>query len=33
VGREEGASGNFYLEIRVGQSAQDPLGWLKPIGK
>ncbi len=34
VGREEeGSPGNLYLEIRVGQQAQDPLGWLKPIGK
>jgi len=34
VGREEeGVSGNLYLEVRVGKNAQDPLGWLKPIGK
>ncbi|MFI5165312.1 MAG: murein hydrolase activator EnvC family protein [Thermoanaerobaculales bacterium] len=34
VGREdEGVLGNLYLEIRVGQNAEDPLGWLKPIGK
>ncbi len=33
AGRGEGASGNLYLEIRVGQNPQDPLGWLKPLGK
>jgi septal ring factor EnvC (AmiA/AmiB activator) len=25
--------GNVYLEIRVGEQAQDPLLWLKPAGK
>jgi septal ring factor EnvC (AmiA/AmiB activator) len=33
AGRGEGQSGNLYLEIRVGQNPQDPLGWLKPLGK
>lgn len=27
------AEGNFYLEIRVGKEAQDPLAWLKPVRK
>ena len=33
VGRGEDGSGSVYLEIRVGQSPQDPLSWLKPVGK
>jgi septal ring factor EnvC (AmiA/AmiB activator) len=33
VGREEGSAGNFYLEMRSGQRAEDPLAWLQPIGK
>jgi septal ring factor EnvC (AmiA/AmiB activator) len=33
VGRDEDDGASVYLEIRVGQSAQDPLGWLKPAGK
>ena len=33
VGRGEGGAGSVYLEIRVGQNAQDPLSWLKPVGK
>ncbi len=33
VGRGEDDTGSVYLEIRVGQSAQDPLSWLKPVGK
>ncbi len=33
VGRGEDGAGSVYLEIRVGQSAQDPLSWLKPVGK
>lgn len=30
LGPEERGSGNFYFEIRVGDTAQNPLGWLKP---
>ncbi|MGD1147465.1 MAG: peptidoglycan DD-metalloendopeptidase family protein [Thermoanaerobaculaceae bacterium] len=33
VGRDEDGGGSVYLEIRVGQQAQDPLTWLKPAGK
>ena len=33
VGRDEDGGGSVYLEIRVGQQAQDPLIWLKPAGK
>ncbi|MFH1176988.1 MAG: peptidoglycan DD-metalloendopeptidase family protein [Acidobacteriota bacterium] len=33
VGRGEDAGAGIYLEIRVGQRPQDPLGWLKPAGK
>jgi septal ring factor EnvC (AmiA/AmiB activator) len=33
VGRGEGGTGSVYLEIRTGQSAQDPLSWLRPVGK
>ena len=33
VGRDEDGGGSIYLEIRVGQQAQDPLIWLKPAGK
>jgi murein hydrolase activator len=33
VGRDEDGNGSVYLEIRVGQSAQDPLSWLQPVGK
>lgn len=33
VGAREDGKGNFYLEIRVGQQARDPVGWLKPLGK
>ncbi len=31
VGRGEDGSGSMYLEIRVGQNAQDPLTWLRPV--
>jgi murein hydrolase activator len=30
VGPEEQVGGNFYLEVRVGDAPQDPLGWLRP---
>ena len=33
VGRDVDGGGSMYLEIRVGQQAQDPLTWLKPAGK
>ncbi len=33
VGRDEEGNASVYLEIRVGQSAQDPLTWLQPAGK
>ena len=33
VGRDDDGGGSVYLEIRVGQEAQDPLVWLKPAGK
>ncbi len=33
VGRDEDGNGSVYLEIRVGQSAQDPMSWLQPVGK
>ncbi len=33
VGRDDDGGGSVYLEIRVGQQAQDPLVWLKPAGK
>ncbi len=33
AGRSEGDGGNLYLEIRVGQRPQNPLAWLKPVGK
>jgi septal ring factor EnvC (AmiA/AmiB activator) len=33
VGRGEDGGGSIYLEIRVGESAQDPLSWLRPIEK
>jgi septal ring factor EnvC (AmiA/AmiB activator) len=33
VGPPEDGKGNFYLEIRVGQEAKDPVAWLKPLGK
>ena len=33
VGRDEDGGASVYLQIRVGQSAQDPLSWLKPAGK
>lgn len=33
LGPAEEGEGNFYLEIRVGKQAQDPLAWLKPVGK
>jgi septal ring factor EnvC (AmiA/AmiB activator) len=33
VGRGDDGNGTLYLEIRTGQSAQDPLSWLKPVGK
>jgi septal ring factor EnvC (AmiA/AmiB activator) len=33
VGRGEDGNGSVYLEIRVGQAAQDPIGWLRPIEK
>jgi murein DD-endopeptidase MepM/ murein hydrolase activator NlpD len=31
VGRGEAGSGSVYLEIRVGQNAEDPVTWLRPI--
>jgi septal ring factor EnvC (AmiA/AmiB activator) len=31
VGRGEDGGGSVYLEIRVGQVAQDPLAWLRPV--
>jgi septal ring factor EnvC (AmiA/AmiB activator) len=33
VGRGADGPGSVYLEIRVGRIAQDPLTWLKPVGK
>ncbi len=33
VGPGEDGSGNFYFEIRVGETAQDPLAWLQPGAK
>jgi septal ring factor EnvC (AmiA/AmiB activator) len=33
VGRGEDGSCSVYLEIRVGQNAQDPVSWLKPVRK
>jgi len=33
VWRGADGTGSVYLEIRVGKSAQDPLTWLKPVGK
>jgi len=33
VGRGADGAGSVYLEIRVGRVAQDPLTWLKPVGK
>lgn len=33
LGPAEEGEGNFYLEIRVGKQAQDPLAWLRPAGK
>jgi len=30
VGTPQGDEGNLYLEIRVGETAQDPRGWLRP---
>ncbi|MDD5562678.1 MAG: peptidoglycan DD-metalloendopeptidase family protein [Thermoanaerobaculaceae bacterium] len=33
AGRNEQGVASVYVEIRVGQSAQDPLTWLKPAGK
>lgn len=33
AGRNEQGVASVYLEIRVGQNAQDPLTWLKPAGK
>ncbi len=33
VGRDDDGGASVYLEIRVGQQAQDPLVWLKPAGK
>jgi septal ring factor EnvC (AmiA/AmiB activator) len=33
VGRGEDGGGSIYLEIRVGENAQDPLSWLRPIEK
>ena len=33
VGPEEDGSGNFYFEIRVGDTAQDPLAWFQPGAK
>ena len=32
AGRSEEDGGNVYLEIRVGQSPEDPLVWLNPAG-
>jgi septal ring factor EnvC (AmiA/AmiB activator) len=31
VGRGEAGTGSVYLEIRVGQTAEDPVTWLRPI--
>lgn len=31
VGTPQGDEGNLYLEIRVGETAQDPRGWLRPL--
>ncbi|HPS80007.1 MAG TPA: peptidoglycan DD-metalloendopeptidase family protein [Thermoanaerobaculaceae bacterium] len=33
LGPAEEGDGNLYLEMRAGKQAQDPMGWLKPIGK
>ena len=33
AGRSDGQGGNLYLEIRIGQRPQNPLAWLKPVGK
>jgi septal ring factor EnvC (AmiA/AmiB activator) len=33
AGPDPAGEGNFYLEVRVGQDAQDPLAWLKPAGR
>ncbi len=33
AGPRENGAGNFYLEVRVGQQARDPVEWLKPLGK
>ena len=33
VGPGESGSGNFYFEIRVGDTAQDPLAWLQAGAK
>jgi septal ring factor EnvC (AmiA/AmiB activator) len=33
LGPAETGEGNLYLEFRVGKQAQDPLIWLKPVGK
>jgi len=33
AGGDPSGEGNFYLEVRVGQDAQDPLAWLKPVKK
>lgn len=31
TGPQVGAEANLYLELRVGQKPQDPMGWLKPV--
>jgi septal ring factor EnvC (AmiA/AmiB activator) len=33
VGPDENGDGNFYLEVRIGEQAKDPLGWLRPVQK
>jgi septal ring factor EnvC (AmiA/AmiB activator) len=31
VGPDQNGDGNFYLEVRIGEEAKDPLGWLRPV--
>lgn len=31
AGATEEGGGNLYLEVRVGETAQDPRGWLRPV--
>ncbi len=33
TGRREPGEGNLYLEIRVGDKPQNPVAWLRPLGK